>query len=87
MHSFSHYRLLDEMRAARARRNALLTKLAGDRIIAALDRLGEVLAKGGYDPEQPRLPEGVTGGGRWSDGSGQQPAAIPLLSDFRHVNI
>ncbi len=66
------------MRAARARRSALMTKLAGDRMIAALDRLGEVLRKE-FDPDQPRIPAGSPEGGQWARASGTGTENDPIL--------
>jgi hypothetical protein len=37
---------------------------AGDRMMAALDRLGRLVEKANFNPEQPRLPPGP-GGGQW----------------------
>lgn len=82
MQSLSRYQLIEEQRAARARHNALLTKLAGDRMIAALDRLGAIVGKAGFKPEQPRQPGPGPGAGQWifveGYAQGRQPGAPTL---------
>lgn len=49
--------------------------LAGERMMAALARLQELLEKGGFNPDQPRLPRGGPGGGQWTGGGGGEPGA------------
>lgn len=85
MQCFSTQQILDNRRAFRQRYRALSNREAGDRMIAALDRLGALIAKGGFDPSQPRVPAGNPDGGQWGNGSGQQPGVVPLLSDFLAV--
>ncbi|HEV7259427.1 MAG TPA: hypothetical protein VGN82_16725 [Bosea sp. (in: a-proteobacteria)] len=82
MQSFTTQQIIENRRAFRQRHFALLRQQAGDRMIAALDRLVALIAKGGFNPNQPRVPAGNPEGGQWGDGSGQHPDAIPLLSDF-----
>lgn len=44
--------------------------IAALRVQVALARLG--LALRGYDPDQPRIPAGQSGGGRWTDGNSSE---------------
>lgn len=91
----SYLHIADEFYAVRARRNALLTKLAGDRMIAALDRLGEILgeksddadqpevsvgAHAGYNADQPRVPAGSPDGGQWASQNGSLLGDLPIGS-------
>jgi len=48
--------------------------LAGHALDLAAIRLRLLLRKTGFNPDQPRLPAGQPGGGRWTDGGGDGPA-------------
>lgn len=49
-----------------ARRSAILAA----RVDASAARLLEALERARWNPDQPRIPAGETGGGRWTDGTG-----------------
>ncbi len=49
-----------------ARRSAILAA----RVDASAARLLEALERSRWNPDQPRIPAGETGGGRWTDGNG-----------------
>lgn len=66
----------------RLRHNALVCRIAGDRMMAALDRLGALVAKQ-FDPDQQRAPAGSPDGGQWvagNDGGGSD-VTRPLVVD------
>lgn len=57
-----------------ARRSAILAArvdIAAGRLLAALDRAQ-------WNPNQPRIPAGESGGGRWTDGSGSADDRAPI---------
>ena len=64
-------RKAEQQRRARVRWRAELASIAAP---VALIRLGRVLARK-YRPDQPRVPAGSPGAGRWTDGSGGLPPA------------
>lgn len=64
MQPLTHQRLLASQRAHRQRQAFLTCRRAGDRMMAALDRLGQLIEKANFNPDQPRLPPGP-GGGQW----------------------
>ena len=84
MQDFHHHRTSTEAFAARARANALRSRLAGDRMLAAFDRFIALARKAGFNEAQPRIDAGRPGAGQWGDDSAQ-PTAIPLLPDFLTV--
>lgn len=60
-------------------------ELAALRFQLALKRFADLCRRGGFNPGQPRLPAGQTGGGQWTDGDvvlvagrGRGPFRIPL---------
>jgi len=65
----------------RLRHNALACRIAGDRMIAALDRLGRLVAKD-YDPDQPRAPAGSPDGGQWIAGDGGGDGNVIYLPEI-----
>jgi hypothetical protein len=64
---------------------SLKSSVAALRFQLALWRavLGE--RKGGYDPNQPRVPRGEPGGGQWTDGGGNGGGSEP--TDARRVTV
>lgn len=42
------------------------SQLAGDRMMAAFDRLRRLIAKDGFNPDQPRAPAGNPDAGQWT---------------------
>jgi len=46
----------------------LASRLAGDRMMAAFDRLCGLIAKDGFNPDQPRVPAGGPDAGQWTSG-------------------
>lgn len=62
----------------------LRTEIAALRFINALQNLRQVITK--FDPDQPRVPGGQTGGGQWTSGADEgtdDGARDPLLEDVR----
>jgi len=51
--------------AVRLHYNALACKRAGDRMMAALARLGALVEKANFNPDQPRAPGPGPGAGQW----------------------
>ena len=62
---FSSQQLAINRRAVRVRYNALACKRAGDRMMAALARLGVLVEKANFNPDQPRAPGPGPGAGQW----------------------
>jgi hypothetical protein len=57
--------LTSEAYFARARANALRSRLAGERMLAAFDRFIALVRKAGFNPDQPRQPGPGPGAGQW----------------------
>jgi hypothetical protein len=74
--------ITERSRAERLRRNALASYAAGERMMAAFERLRALVEKAGFNPDQPRIPANQFGGGRWTDGGGSGDGVIPLLPDL-----
>jgi hypothetical protein len=49
---------------------ALRSDIAWTRVLAAADRFRDALDRCTWNPDQPRIPAGESGGGRWTDGTG-----------------
>ncbi|WP_126113373.1 MULTISPECIES: hypothetical protein [unclassified Bosea (in: a-proteobacteria)] len=75
----------ERSRTERLRRNVLASYTAGERMMAAFERLRALAEKAGFNPDQPRIPANQFGGGRWTDGSGSGDGAIPLLPDLLSI--
>jgi len=61
-----------------------LRKLTADvRAMRMRSALAAMRMKGGFNPNQPRIPRGSTYGGRWTDGTGSAPAGSTTSRTFR----
>lgn len=56
---------------------ALASQLAGDRMMAAFDRLCRLITKDGFNSDQPRVAAGNPDAGQWTSGD----ASVGLGSD------
>jgi hypothetical protein len=65
MQPVTHQQVIENRRALRQRQTALARRRAGDAMIAALDRLGALIAKANFNPDQPRMPGPGPGAGQW----------------------
>ncbi|RXT52910.1 hypothetical protein B6S44_19415 [Bosea sp. Tri-44] len=74
----------ERSRTERLRRNALASYVAGERMLAAFERLRTLAEKAGFNPDQPRIPANQFGGGRWAD-TGGGDGVIPLLPDLLSI--
>jgi hypothetical protein len=64
-----------------ARRHTLACHLAGERLMRALARLQALVEKGGFNPDQPRVPAGSPEGGQWGGGEGGDQSRQPGIGD------
>lgn len=62
-------------------RQAIACYLAGERMMRALARLQRLIEKGGFNPNQPRVPAGSREGGQWGGGEGSGPDRQPGVGD------
>lgn len=60
---------------------ALACHIAGERMMAAFARLQAFAEKGGFNPDQPRVPAGNPEGGRWAGGDGSAQGRQPGIGD------
>jgi hypothetical protein len=60
---------------------ALACHIAGERMMAAFARLQVLAEKGGFNPDQPRVPAGNPDGGRWTGGDGSASGRQPGIGD------
>ena len=67
--------------ALAAHRNTLACHLAGERLMRALARLQALVEKGGFNPDQPRVPAGSPEGGQWGGGEGGGQSRQPGIGD------
>lgn len=67
--------------ALTAHRHAVACHVAGERIRRALARLRALVEKGGFNPDQPRVPAGSPEGGQWAGGEGSGPSRQPGIGD------
>ena len=64
-----------------ARRHTLACHFAGERLMRALARLQALVEKGGFNPDQPRVPAGSPEGGQWGGGEGSGQSRRPGIGD------
>ncbi len=64
-----------------ARRHTLACHFAGERLMRALTRLQALVEKGGFNPDQPRVPAGSPEGGQWGGGEGGGQSRRPAIGD------
>lgn len=64
-----------------ARRHTLACHLVGERLMRALARLRALVEKGGFNPDQPRIPAGSPEGGQWGGGEGSGQNRRPGIGD------
>jgi hypothetical protein len=66
------------LRLARERRRALAaaSDVAFAHFLATLRRYAETCRKGGFNPDQPRVPAGNPDGGQWTSGGGNDPRVL-----------
>lgn len=60
---------------------ALACQIAGERMMAAFARLQAFAEKGGFNPDQPRVPAGSPDGGQWTSGDGSAQSGLPGIGD------
>lgn len=58
--------------------HALVCMRAGDRMTAALDRLGALVRASKFNPDQPRVPAGNPEGGQWTGGGDGFVGTLPV---------
>lgn len=58
--------------------------LAAERVVLAANRV-RLLLKAGFRPDQPRVPAGRDGAGRWTDETGRDSEVRPLLVSGRRT--
>ncbi|WP_146170274.1 hypothetical protein [Bosea sp. 124] len=72
-----------DQNASRKQALALSSKIAGDRMMAAFERLCRLMAKESFNPDQPCVPAGNPDAGQWTAGDaavGSGAALNPLQS-------
>ncbi len=60
---------------------ALTCHIAGERMMAAFARLQAFAEKGGFNPDQPRVPAGNPDGGQWTGSNGSAEGQQPGIGD------
>lgn len=66
-----------------ARRRVFACHAAGERMMRALARLRTLVEKGGFNPDQPRVPAGSPEGGQWAGGEGSSESQQPGIGHNR----
>lgn len=61
------------------RRNALASRIAGERMMAAFERFRTLALREKFNRGQPRVPKGNSDGGEWTRVSSDAPAALEDL--------
>jgi hypothetical protein len=82
---FSSQSVTEAGRAERLRRNALASYVAGERMMAAFERLRKLVAKAGYNSAQPRILSGHDGAGQWTRAGAGGGDIVPLLPDLLSI--
>lgn len=75
----SYRSILRNTSTGRLRRNAVASRIAGEKMVAAFTRLQTLVLTAKFNPDQPRVPAGSSDGGQWSGGSGDGSATIDGL--------
>lgn len=77
---FSSRPVTERDRAERLRRNVIASRIAGDRMMVAFERLRTLVLREKFNPDQPRVPAGNPDGGQWTGGSSESTGASDLPS-------
>ena len=75
----SYRSILRNTSTGRLRRNAVASRIAGEKMMAAFTRLQTLVLTAKFNPDQPRGPAGSSDGGQWGGGSGDGSATIDGL--------
>ncbi|RYE83398.1 MAG: hypothetical protein EOP19_13935 [Hyphomicrobiales bacterium] len=75
---FSNRSVTERSRAERLRRNVTASRIAGDRMMAAFERLRAFALREKFNPDEPRVPAGNPDGGQWTGGGDESAESSDL---------